>query len=98
MADHLSSLRRSAVEIAQTGPLGDIPLIVITAGSQPAAVRAEHARIAALSSRGSHVVAEQAGHWILIDDPDVVVDAVRRVVGQARGKQEPRSWDTEVTE
>jgi pimeloyl-ACP methyl ester carboxylesterase len=53
MADHLSSLRRSAAEIEATGPLGDLPLVVITAGSQPETVRAEHARIAALSTRGA---------------------------------------------
>lgn len=80
MADHLSSLPRSAAEIEATGALGNLPLVVITAGSQPVAVRAEHARIAALSTRGSHVVAEGAGHWILIDSPEVVVDAVREVV------------------
>ena len=84
MADHLGSLRRSAAEIAATGGLGDVPLIVITAGSQPAAVRAEHARIAALSRGGAHIIAEQSGHWILLDDPEVVVEAVRRVVDDAR--------------
>jgi pimeloyl-ACP methyl ester carboxylesterase len=86
MADHLGSLRRSAAEIAETGSLGDMPLVVITAGSQPATVRAEHARIAALSSRGSHVIAERAGHWILLDDPAVVVDAVRHVIETHRGR------------
>jgi pimeloyl-ACP methyl ester carboxylesterase len=85
MADHLGSLRRSAVEIAASKPIGDIPLVVLTAGSQPPPVREEHARIAAQSSCGTHIIAEQAGHWILIDEPDVVVDAVRRVV-EARGR------------
>jgi pimeloyl-ACP methyl ester carboxylesterase len=80
MADHLGSLRRSAVEIADARPVGDIPLVVLTAGSQPAAVREEQARIAAQSARGSQVVVDQAGHWILIDEPDSVVDAVRRVI------------------
>ena len=80
MADHLSSLRRSAAEIAETGGPGDIPLTVITARSQPPAVRAEHARMAAQSPRGRHVDAEHAGHWILLDEPEVVIAAVRRVV------------------
>lgn len=84
MADHLSGLRQSAVEIAAAGPIGDVPLIVITAGTQPASVRAEHARIAADSTRGIHIVAEEAGHWILIDEPGVVIDAVKRVVDMCR--------------
>ena len=79
MADHLSSLPRSAAEIEATGPLGDLPLVVITAGSQPPVVRAEHARIAALSTRGSHVIAEGAGHWILIDQPEIVVKAIQEL-------------------
>jgi pimeloyl-ACP methyl ester carboxylesterase len=90
MADHLGSLRRSAVEVAGSKPIGNVPLIVLTAGSQPAAVREEHARIAAQSSTGMHVIAEQAGHWILIDEPDVVVDAVQRVC-DACGRATPRT-------
>ena len=84
MADHLGSLRRSAEEIAAANPIGDVPLVVLTAGSQPEAVRAEQARIAAQSPRGTQIVVADAGHWILIDEPDVVVDAVRRVVKEAR--------------
>lgn len=84
MADHLGSLRRSAAEIAAANPIGDVPLIVLTAGSQPAAVREEQARIAAQSPRGTQIVVPEAGHWILIDEPDVVVDAVRRVSEEGR--------------
>ena len=84
MADHLGSLRRSAVEIAAAKPIASVPLVVLTAGSQPAAVREEHARIAAQSPRGIQIVAEHVGHWIQIDEPDIVVDAVRRVVEDRR--------------
>lgn len=84
MADHLGSLRRSAAEIAAARPLGDVPLVVLTAGSQPPAVREEHARIAAQSPRGLQTVVDDAGHWILIDEPGAVVDAVRRVVEDCR--------------
>jgi pimeloyl-ACP methyl ester carboxylesterase len=84
MADHLGSLRRSALEIAAAKPMGNIPLIVLTAGHQSAAAREEHARIAAQSPRGTQVVVDQVGHWIQIDDPDVVVDAIRRVVHDRR--------------
>ena len=79
-ADHLASLRRSALEIAAVRPVGDIPLTVLTAGSQPAGVQIEHANIAAQSSRGRHTVVESAGHWILIDQPHVVVEAVREML------------------
>jgi pimeloyl-ACP methyl ester carboxylesterase len=80
MAGHLRRLTASAEQVAQCGTLGDIPLLVITAPSQPAACRSEHARIAALSSRGRHVVAPAGGHWVQLDAPDVLVDAIREVV------------------
>ena len=81
MARHLADLRASASEIAATGSLGDLPLVVLTAASQPPAVREEHARIARLSSRGRHVVVGAGGHWIHLDQPEVVVRATRDVVG-----------------
>jgi pimeloyl-ACP methyl ester carboxylesterase len=84
MARHLSGLPRSAREIAATGSLGAMPLVVITAASQPPAVREEHARIARLSSRGRHVIAGAGGHWIHLDQPDVVVRAIRDVIEMAR--------------
>jgi pimeloyl-ACP methyl ester carboxylesterase len=85
MADHLGGLQPSAVEIAAAKPIGDVPLLVLTAGSQPASVREEHARLAAQSPRGRHTVVDAAGHWILIDEPDAVVDAVKWVMEQIRG-------------
>jgi pimeloyl-ACP methyl ester carboxylesterase len=80
MARHLAGLRASAREIAATGSLGRIPVVVITAASQPQAVREEHARIARLSSRGRHVIAGVGGHWIHLDQPEVVVRAIRDVI------------------
>lgn len=84
MAEHLAALPESARQVAESADLGDIPLIVITAGRQPAACRAEHERIAALSSRGSQIVAEGAGHWVHLDHPALVADAIHDVVKAAR--------------
>jgi pimeloyl-ACP methyl ester carboxylesterase len=85
MADHLSALTRSAAEIAAYGSLGDIPLVVITAASQPDACRAEHQQIAALSTHGRHVLAGAGGHWVHLDEPELVVEAIREVVDRIRG-------------
>jgi pimeloyl-ACP methyl ester carboxylesterase len=89
MARHLGSLPASAAEIAACGGLGQIPLVVITAASQPEACRAEHRSIAALSTRGRHVVATMGGHWIHLDEPELVVQAIREVVEIARASREP---------
>jgi hypothetical protein len=41
--------------------------------------------LAHLSSRGRHVVATQSAHAIHRTEPELIVEAVREVVAQARG-------------
>lgn len=38
-----------------------------------------------ISKRGCQIVAEQSGHVVAIDQPQVVVDAIRAIVDVARG-------------
>jgi pimeloyl-ACP methyl ester carboxylesterase len=40
--------------------------------------------LARLSTRGTHVIAKNSGHFIQLDRPDIVIEAVRKVVDQAR--------------
>jgi hypothetical protein len=40
--------------------------------------------MATLSTRGRHIMASQSGHWIPLDQPQVVIDAVKEVVTAAR--------------
>lgn len=76
---------RSAVLVENaTGDLGHRPLAVLTASSpSPERIRdqEEEAR-RSLCSR--HVIAERSGHWIPLDEPELVVEAVRWVVNEAR--------------
>jgi pimeloyl-ACP methyl ester carboxylesterase len=41
---------------------------------------------AQLSSNGSHLVVKGSGHDIQIDKPEAVVEAIRKVTSQAKGK------------
>jgi pimeloyl-ACP methyl ester carboxylesterase len=79
---------------------GDKPLIVLSRGVEEgapgvppayrpeveAAWRAGHDRIAALSSRGVNTIVPGARHYIQIDKPEAVVEAVRLVVEAARSR------------
>ena len=49
-----------------------------------AAWRAGHDRIAALSTRGENIIVPGARHYVQIDRPDAVIEAVQRVVGAVR--------------
>ena len=55
-------------------------LTVISAGDQPDDVKAEHERLALSSARGRHVVAQNSGHWVPFDQPELIVAAIREIV------------------
>ena len=81
--------RASSDAQLQAAPsLGDRPLIVLASGQNmtqdpqwPEAQR----RLAALSTNGRLIVVPSSGHYIQLEKPTVVIDAVRQVVAQARG-------------
>jgi pimeloyl-ACP methyl ester carboxylesterase len=70
------------------GTLGDLPLVVVVRGradmgSDPAfeqVWRAANRRLAELSTNSTVIVAEQSGHMVHVEQPEVYVDAVRRLV------------------
>ena len=43
----------------------------------------QQAAMVTLSTRGKRIVADGAGHNIMVDRPDVVIDAIREVVAGA---------------
>jgi pimeloyl-ACP methyl ester carboxylesterase len=87
MADHLRVLKTEGTLIGMASPPPDIPVVVISGGHQPPAEVAVHRRMAAASPCGRHVVAAKSGHWIMFDEPEVIVDAVRTLIASlpARG-------------
>jgi pimeloyl-ACP methyl ester carboxylesterase len=79
----------------QSHPLGDKPLVDIGAGNAPPipAPAAEqwrtkstelHSRLLSLSVNSKELVAENSDHFIIIDRPDVVIDAIGQVVQSVR--------------
>ena len=95
------ALGESAAQTAATGTLGDIPLAVVShdPDKSSADLPADLARpindawermqeeLAHLSTRGTQVIAKNSSHYIQIDRPDVVIDAVRGVLDLARTPQ-----------
>ena len=68
--------------------LDPIPLTALTATKQPGSVKRVWTQmqdeLAALSSDSKHVMAEEAGHYVHLDDPDLVVQAIRDLVRRCR--------------
>lgn len=80
--------------------LGDLPMVVLAAGEsllgmpqtelgmRMTRVWQELQRdLARLSSNSKYVAVENSGHFIQIDQPQVVADAIRGLVEQVRGQQ-----------
>lgn len=96
-ADELASITRTPREHRSRGTfgsLGGLPLVVIAHG-QPfpgmfatleVGFREAQERLAAISTNSELVIAENANHNINMDAPDMVIDAVRRVVEASRNK------------
>jgi len=96
-ADDLRALLNAPAEIRMSQPegsLGDRPLIVLAHGIPfpPMAAAMEEGwsasqqRLARLSSDSELVIAHKSGHLIYLDEPELVVESVRRVHAAARDR------------
>jgi pimeloyl-ACP methyl ester carboxylesterase len=80
MAEHLGALGVMGEAAAGVPTLKDIRLVIVSGGDQPAPVVAQHRELTRLSSRSRHLVAEGSGHWIHLDEPELVVREIRNIV------------------
>jgi len=89
-ADEIIHIRDSADEVRSSRRTLTIPVLVVT-GARGADDnwRRLQLDLASLSERGCLIVARRSGHLVSVDEPDVVVDAVRTVVEIARGHDVP---------
>jgi pimeloyl-ACP methyl ester carboxylesterase len=90
--EEIALLRKERIDNPQV--YGDMPLIVITRGrpesdSTPAREeerRAAHKAIASASRRGRWLIAERSGHHVQIEQPDVVIAAIKDLLSGAPSK------------
>jgi pimeloyl-ACP methyl ester carboxylesterase len=88
MAGYLESLPASAEEAAALvdypGAPCAIPVTVLSASNATPEQLEEREGMARRSPRGRHIIARKSGHWIQLDEPDLVVEAIREMVGVVR--------------
>ena len=100
-ADELLSLEESFAQFSSVPEmLGDMPLIVLSRGKKwltpgmSAELNKQYDQVwnelqadhAARSRNGIRIIAEKSGHFIQKDQPELVIDAVRRVVEAVRAR------------
>jgi pimeloyl-ACP methyl ester carboxylesterase len=91
----------SQEETGAARPFGDKPVIVLTASIEPPGAdyddaerkawtirwKAGHDALAARSTRGESIFVPDSGHYIQVEQPAAVIDAIRKVVLQVRESQ-----------
>jgi len=93
-ADEMASVARSVAEVTAAPPLPDVPVVVLssTRPEESPAFRHLWGELQGDLARrlhAEHVVLERSGHYIQVDDPAAVVDAIRRVVSGLRPPSPP---------
>ena len=81
LGSQIASISVSAAETldAASHGYGDLPLVTISSTDPGDYRRRQQEALAALSSRGRHVVAANSGHWIPLDEPELVSAVVREM-------------------
>jgi len=88
-ADEIIHIRESASEVRTSRRKLTMPVVVVTgARGADATWRDLQRDQVTLSERGCQIIAEQSGHVVPIDQPQVVVDAIRMIVDAARGRND----------
>ena len=96
LSEITSSAESNAQLRAEAGPLGDKPLAVLMRGkpiSDPeywSVWQASQRTMADLSTQGRLMVAEQSGHTIQLEQPELVIAAVLQTLAQSRNSGQQR--------
>jgi pimeloyl-ACP methyl ester carboxylesterase len=80
IASQLENLPVSAERVGQFPNFSDKPVVILSARTAPERRRIEHASMAGGLPSGEHVLAENSNHWIMQEDPELVIRAIERVV------------------
>ena len=96
----INAMEESSAEVRslKITSFGNLPLIVLSAGRWDSIsllsdaenqkiwkeLRVEQSELAVLSSESQQIIAEQSGHFIQLDQPDLVIDTIREMLDTIR--------------
>jgi pimeloyl-ACP methyl ester carboxylesterase len=91
LSGEYQAMEESAAQVKGLDSLGDLPLVVIRAGKRlpgdypPEDIwRQTQEQLAGLSTNGRLLLAEESGHFVQLEQPDLVAQAIQEVIEQAR--------------
>ena len=86
LGNQIDWIRQSAEEALEASKdgYGDLPLVTISC-TNPGDYRVnQQEALARKSTCGKHIVASNSGHWIPLDEPRIVIEAIQEVVAAVR--------------
>ena len=85
IASQLENLPASAALLSEAGYPQDKPIVFLSASTSPQRRRDEHAALAARLPLARHLTAAKSNHWIMQDQPELVLQAVEHVLAVSPG-------------
>jgi pimeloyl-ACP methyl ester carboxylesterase len=84
MSGHLAELPASVASVIAAEPLS-VPVTILTGATS--GTKWNPGELRGISTETSHIIAQKSGHWIQLDEPELVVDAVRELVTRMRERE-----------
>jgi pimeloyl-ACP methyl ester carboxylesterase len=75
---HMPDSARETLDAARDG-YGDLPLVTISMTDPGDHRLRQQEALARLSTRGRHVIASHSGHWIPLDEPELIVAEIEKL-------------------
>jgi len=85
IASQLENLPVNAARVNELGNYCDKPVVILSARTSPQRRREEHAAIARRLPRGIHALAQRSSHWIMWEEPELVIRALQTVADSLEG-------------
>ena len=86
LGSQIETIGTSAAEVLRDSvSFGDLPVTTISSTNPPADKRRHQDALAARSTHGRHIIASNSGHWIPLDEPATVVQAIRAILNVREG-------------
>ncbi len=80
LAEHLVAVPATVVEMQSADKVEGVPVVLFTPGTaEPLCSE----RLGRIGSGARQVIAEKSGHWVHLDEPELVLDAIRGMVEQS---------------
>ena len=80
MRSHVESVPATVLEMLEAEPIRGIPVLLLTPGKSTALTTDDLARI---GDNVQQVIATESAHWIHLDEPHLVIDAIEEMVREA---------------